>query len=88
MNSSKVVYKPIGLVGSVLAGAAAGLIFRRVWQAAAGNGRAPRATDEDSGWTEVLIAAGLQGAIFAVVKAAVDRAGATGVRRMTGKWPS
>jgi len=30
----------------------------------------------------------MQGAIFAVVRAAVDRAGATGVRRLTGKWPA
>lgn len=88
MNSSKIVYKPIGLAGGIVAGAAAGMIFNRVWRAAAGNDRAPAATDESRGWTEVLIAAGLQGAIFAVVRAAVDRAGATGVRRLTGKWPN
>jgi hypothetical protein len=88
MNSSKIVYKPIGLVGSVLAGAAAGMIFKRVWQAAAGDATAPRPTDERRGWGEILIAAGLQGAIFAVVKAAVDRASATGVRSLTGKWPA
>jgi Protein of unknown function (DUF4235) len=87
MNSSKIVYKPLGLAGSMVAGAAAGMIFNRVWQAAAGDKRAPRATDERRGWTEILIAAGLQGAIFAVVRAAVDRGTATGVRRLTGKWP-
>ncbi len=38
-------------------------------------------------WGEVLTAAALQGAIFAVVKAAVDRGGAAGVRRLTGEWP-
>jgi hypothetical protein len=88
MNSSKIVYKPIGLAGSLLAGAAAGMIFRRVWSAAAGDAAAPRATDERRGWGEILIAAGLEGAIFAVVKAAVDRASATGVRSLTGKWPA
>jgi hypothetical protein len=36
----------------------------------------------------VLAAAALQGAIFAVVRAAVDRGGATGVRRLTGHWPA
>ena len=49
---------------------------------------APNATDEDRGWGEVLTAAALQGAIFAAVKAAVDRAGATGMRRVTGRWPA
>ncbi|MGH3154962.1 MAG: DUF4235 domain-containing protein [Streptosporangiaceae bacterium] len=32
-------------------------------------------------------AADLQGAIFAVVKAAVDRAAATGTEKLTGVWP-
>ncbi|NKS66523.1 DUF4235 domain-containing protein, partial [Rhodococcus hoagii] len=32
---------------------------------------------------EVLVAAALQGAVFAVVKAAVDRAGAKGYRALT-----
>jgi hypothetical protein len=88
MNSSKIVYKPIGLAGSMVAGAAAGMIFNRVWRAASGGERAPSPTDERRGWTEVLVAAGIQGAIFAVVRAAVDRASATGVRRLTGKWPA
>jgi len=88
MNSSKIVYKPIGMAGSIVAGAAAGMIFNRVWRVAAGENRAPSATDERRGWTEILVAAAMQGAIFAVVRAAVDRAGATGVRRLTGKWPA
>jgi hypothetical protein len=29
----------------------------------------------------------LQGAIFAVVKALVDRGGAASVRKLTGQWP-
>ena len=33
-------------------------------------------------------AAALQGAIFAIVKAAVDRASAEGVRKLTGSWPA
>ena len=36
----------------------------------------------------VLAAAAVQGAIFALVRAAVDRAGATGVKRLTGSWPA
>jgi hypothetical protein len=47
----------------------------------------PSATDEERGWGEILAAAALQGAIFALVKAAVDRAGATGVKKVTGEWP-
>jgi hypothetical protein len=87
MRTERLVYKPMGLVLGAAAGLVAGLAFKQVWRAVAGEDDAPNATDEDRGWTEIIIAAALQGAIFAVVKAAVDRGGAEGVRRLTGKWP-
>lgn len=83
----RVAYKPVGLVLGAAAGALSGLLFRQVWKRASGQDEAPRATDEERRWGEILAAAALQGAIFAVVRAAVDRAGATGVRRATGHWP-
>jgi hypothetical protein len=84
---SKIVYKLVSLVVSVLGGILAGAIFKRIWKAAAGEDEAPRATDARHGWREVLVAATLQGAIFALVKAAVDRAAAEGTRKLTGVWP-
>jgi len=83
----KVAYKPVGLLLSVAAGAIAGVIFKQIWKIASGDDDAPNATDEDRGWTEILIAAALQGALFAVVKALIDRGGAAGVRKLTGTWP-
>lgn len=85
---NKLAYKPVGILLGVAAGALAGMVFKQVWKTAAGDDDAPNATDEDRGWGEILAAAALQGAIFAVVKAAVDRGGATGVRRITGSWPT
>jgi hypothetical protein len=85
---NRLAYKPVGILLGVGAGALAGLIFKQVWRVAAGDNDAPNATDEDRGWGEILAAAALQGAIFAVVKAAVDRGGATGVRKVTGSWPN
>ncbi|WP_025618500.1 DUF4235 domain-containing protein [Salinispora cortesiana] len=82
----KTAYKPVGILLGFAAGAAAGAIFEQVWKVA-GAGAAPNATDEDRGWGEILAAAALQGAIFAVVRAAVDRGGAVGMRRITGNWP-
>lgn len=86
-KGTKLWYKPIGLALGALAGAAAGFAFKQVWQVVSGEQDAPDATDEERGWVEVLAAAALQGAIFAVVKAAVDRGGAAGVRQLTGRWP-
>lgn len=84
----KIAYKPVGLMLGAAAGAISGLVFKQIWKHVANDDDAPNATDEDRGWGEVLAAAALQGAIFAVVKASVDRAGATGVRRVTGRWPA
>jgi hypothetical protein len=83
----KIAYKPVGLLLGAAAGMAAGLIFKKVWKVVRHDDDAPNATDEDRGWGEVLAAAALQGAIFALVRAAVDRAGAAGMRKATGQWP-
>ena len=84
----KVAYKPVGMLLGAGAGIVSGLVFKQIWKRVGHDDDAPHATDEDRRWGEILAAAALQGAIFAVVKAAVDRAGATGVRKVTGEWPA
>ncbi len=84
---NKLLYKPLGMLFSVLGGVAAGALFKRIWRAVTGENEAPAATDKDFGWPEVLVAATVQGAIFGLVKAAIDRGGATGYRKLTGRWP-
>jgi hypothetical protein len=83
----KAVYKPFGLVFSVLGGLLASALFARVWRAIADEDESPHPKDADRGWWEVLLAAMVQGALFGGVKALVDRAGATGFARLTGTWP-
>ncbi|WP_445281834.1 DUF4235 domain-containing protein [Streptomyces sp. DSM 118148] len=80
-------YKPVGLALGAVSGMLAGGLFKQAWKVVGHDDDAPDATDEDRGWREVLLAATLQGAIFAGVKAAVDRAGAVATRRLTGTWP-
>ncbi len=83
----KILYKPLGLLFGALGGVVAGAVFRRLWALLRHEGEAPQATDQERTWREVLTAAALQGAVFALVKATVDRGGALGVRRLTGAWP-
>ena len=71
------------MLGGLLAGAA----FKRIWRAIAHEDDSPDAKDRDRGWGEILAAAAIEGAVFGGVKAAVDRAGATGFARATGTWP-
>ena len=83
----KILYKPIGILVSVLGGVVAGVLFKRIWKLAAHEDDAPDATDAQRGWGEVLVAATLHGAICALVKAATDRGAATVTRKFTGFWP-
>ncbi|MEU3405450.1 DUF4235 domain-containing protein [Streptomyces sp. NPDC006670] len=87
MKASKIAYKPVGFALGAVGGMAAGMAFKQAWRMIGHDDDAPDATDEDRTWREVLLAAALQGAIFALVKAAVDRGGATAIRRLTGTWP-
>ena len=83
----KVSYKTVDLIASMIGGLLVGLIFNRAWSVIGQGDGAPKATDEQRGWREILLAAGLQGAIFALIKAAFERGVATGTRRLTGIWP-
>ncbi|MFG3023566.1 DUF4235 domain-containing protein [Streptomyces sp. NPDC048254] len=87
MKASKIAYKPVGLALGAVSGVVAGAAFKQAWKMLGHDDDAPDATDEDRTWSEVLLAAVLQGAIFAGVKAAVDRGGAAATRRLTGTWP-
>lgn len=62
-------------------------MFKKVWKAVSGEQEAPEATSAQHSTREVLIAAMMQGAIFGVVKAAVDRVGAKGFKTITGTDP-
>jgi Protein of unknown function (DUF4235) len=85
---AKLAYKPVGVIAGIGAGLLAGMVFKQVWRGIAGETDAPDPIDENRGWTEVLLAATLQGAIFGLVRAAIDRGGAVAVQRATGDWPS
>jgi Protein of unknown function (DUF4235) len=84
---AKALYTPFGVLFGVLGGLIGGAIFKQVWKRVSGEEDAPDARESEHGWGEVLPAAALQGAIFAVVKAAVDRGGAQGFQKLTGVWP-
>jgi hypothetical protein len=87
VNVNKVIYKPVGMVLGALAGVAASIAFRKAWTMTTGEDEAPDPTDRSRGWGPILLAAAMQGAIFGAVKAAVDRGGAAGYRKVTGEWP-
>jgi Protein of unknown function (DUF4235) len=84
---NKMTFKALGIAVSLVASLLAGAIFKKVWKLTPGSDEAPEATDERRGWGEILLAAALQGLIFALIKAVFERATAEGVREITGDWP-
>lgn len=86
-RSAVAIYRSLGLAAGLAGGLLASALFRQVWKRVAGEDDTPQATDETRSWREILVAAALEGAIFAVVRAVVDRSSAAGFKRVTGKWP-
>ena len=84
---SKIQYKAVGLLVGLLGGMLASAIVRKVWELTPGHDEAPEAIDTRRSWAEILTAAALQGAIFAVIRAAVERATAASAEKLAGEQP-
>jgi len=82
----KLLYKPLGIVLGLLAGAISRKLFDRIW-ALIDRQEPPKATTRETTWSKVLAAAAVEGVTFKVTRAAVDRAAASGFGALTGAWP-
>jgi uncharacterized membrane protein len=86
-KGAKIAYRPIGLIGSLVASSIAATLFQVVWKKVAKADDAPTAMQSEYRLREIIIASALRGAIVAVVKALVSRGGARGFTKLTGAWP-
>ena len=87
VSAAKLAYRPVGLIASIVAGAIASAVFKKIWSRVADKDDAPDAMQSEYSLGQIVLAATLQGAIFAAVKALIDRGGARGFQRLTGSWP-
>ena len=82
----KILYKPFGIIASIIGAKIANNIFKVLW------GRIdreapPKPTTEEASLPKVVGAAALEAATMAAVGAAVDRASARTFHHLTGIWP-
>ena len=88
-NPSRVLYTPLSIATSVTGGLLASALFGMIWKRLSDEQPAPpNPKDLSRSSTAVLLGAGLQGLVFGVVKAAVDRAGARGYNAITDDDPA
>ena len=87
VSAANLAYRPVGIIASIAAGAVASAVFKQIWKRVADEDDAPSAMQSEYSLGQVLLAATIQGAIFAAVKALIDRGGAKGFQRLTGSWP-
>lgn len=87
-RKTKVLYQPLSLAASVGGGLLAGAVFNQLWKSFDRSDQPPPDPDDLSRSTKsTLAAAALQGLVFGVVRASVNRASAKGYRALTHEAP-
>ena len=88
-KAARILYKPWGIVGSLIAAVIARQVFQKVWTKAVpvDSDDPPKPLESEYALRQVVLAALIQGAIFAVVKALFQRGSARAFQRWTGEWP-
>jgi hypothetical protein len=82
----KLIYKPFGVALGILAGFLSRKLFEQLW-ALIDDEEPPEPTTRRTTWSKVIAAAALEGVVFRVTRAAVERAGAQGFASLTAAWP-
>lgn len=80
------IYKPFGIIIGLMAGQVGKKLFNFLWTKI-DDQDPPKPTTEQAGWVKILSAAALQGVIFKLTRAVVDRNAAQGFAYLTGTWP-
>jgi hypothetical protein len=82
----KFLFIPFSVIGGLLAGFVGKKLFDQVWSVI-DDEEPPESEHREATWGKVLAAAALQGAIFRVIKIAVDRSSRSAFESLTGTWP-
>jgi hypothetical protein len=82
----KLLFAPISIVSGLIAGLLGRKAFARLW-AVLDEDEPPKPERRGVSWPKLVGALALEGAVFRLVKGAVDHASRGGFAKLTGKWP-
>jgi hypothetical protein len=82
----KLLFAPVGIGAGLLAGFAAQKAFEALW-AVFDDEEAPEPDQRDVEWPKLIAALAIEGAVFRIVKGAVDHSARSGFASLTGRWP-
>ena len=82
----KILYKPFGIIASLIGAKLANGVFKLVWSRI-DEEDPPKPTNVDASFGKVVGAAALEAGMMAAIGAAVDRASARLFHHLTGIWP-
>ena len=83
---AKILFTPFSIAFSLVAGLVARKVFDRVWHAI-DDEDPPDPGEELEPLPRILVAAGLQAAVFALARVLFDRQARKTFRGLTGTWP-
>jgi hypothetical protein len=88
-RTSKALYAPLSVATSVAGGLVAGAVLNQIWKRVADDEQPPpNPKDLSRSTRSALLGAALQGLVFGLVRAAVDRAGARGYQAVAHESPA
>jgi Protein of unknown function (DUF4235) len=82
----RILFAPLSIVGGLLAGLAATRLFEFIWRRF-DDQEPPDPEHRDVSWPKLAMALALQGAVFRLVRGAVDHGARAVFFRGTRSWP-
>jgi Protein of unknown function (DUF4235) len=82
----KLIYAPVSVISGLIAGVLSKKLFERAW-ALIDDAAPPQPKQRRASWPKLIGALFLEGAVFRVVKGAIDHAARRGFAGLTGRWP-
>jgi hypothetical protein len=83
---TRILFAPLSIAAGILAGLVGKRLFEFLW-GRVDDEEAPEPSHLQTTWPKVLLAAGLEGAVFRATRAATDRGARVTFYRFTGHWP-